>query len=133
MRGITISAFMPLSNDPPVMAVSVTADGDFASTLPEAGLVGLSILESGHEFVAERFAGRAPLPDRSFSGIAHRIEAGAPIIIGALAWCVGSIGGNELVGDHRLVRVTVRAAGSGEDTDDPLVTYEGRYRRLEAG
>lgn len=132
-RGITITAMMPVSLEPPVVAVCLTADGTFASFLGVGGAIGVSILDLRHEFWSERFAGRAPVPDANFGGIGHRLEGGVPVIDGALASCVGLVRSIEPVGDHLLVLVDVEAVAVGEDTDDPLVTYEARYRRLEVG
>lgn len=133
LRGITVTSLMFVSNDPPVIAFALTLDGAFQGYLHAGSPVGVSILESHHEFSAERFAGRAPIPDGRFTGVAHAVESGVPVLAGALAWCTGNLRSREAVGDHVLVLVDVEAAGLGEDTDDPLLSYEGRYRRLEAG
>jgi 3-hydroxy-9,10-secoandrosta-1,3,5(10)-triene-9,17-dione monooxygenase reductase component len=133
LRGITVTSLMFVSNDPPVLAVSLTRDGAFQAELDVGSMVGISILETRHDFPAERFAGRAPVPDRRFSGVAHTLIEGVPILDDALAWCVGHVRSREFVGDHVLVLIDVAIAGLGEDTDDPLLSFEGRYRRLEAG
>ena len=133
LHGITVTSLMVVSNDPPILALALTGDGAFQEYVEVGAPLGVSILEARHDFPAERFAGRAPVPDRRFSGIAHSLAEGVPILDGALAWCVGRVHSREAVGDHILVLVEVTAAGLGEDTDDPLLSYEGRYRRMEAG
>lgn len=132
-RGITVTSFMVVSEEPLVVAFAVAAEGEFGALLSEATRVSISVLESGHEFLAERFAGRAPLPDRNLTGIGYRLEGELPVIAGALAWAAGEIASIHPAGDHRLVLVDVATGGLGDDTDDPLLRYEGRYRRLEAG
>lgn len=132
-RGITATSFMIVSENPLLVALAVAAEGEFGDLLSVGAALSVSVLESAHEFFAERFAGRAPLPDRSLTGIAHRLEGGLPVISGALAWGVGQVTTMQPAGDHQLVLIEVSAGGLGADTDDPLLRYEGRYRRLEAG
>ncbi len=132
-RGFTATSVMVVSDAPLTIALSVSAEGEFGALLGEGARLAVSILEARHEFLAERFAGRAPLPDRALTGVGHRLEGDLPVIAGALAWCIGTVSSIQLVGDHHLVLITVNEGGPGEDTDDPLLRYEGRYRRLEAG
>jgi flavin reductase (DIM6/NTAB) family NADH-FMN oxidoreductase RutF len=132
-RGITATSFMVVSEEPPLLAIAVRNDGEFAALLEQGAELTVSLLESEHEFVAERFAGRAPLPDRLLTGIKHGIDGDLPIMADALGWCRGAITQILPAGDHILVIVQVLRGGAGVDTDDPLLRYEGRYRRLEAG
>lgn len=132
-RGITVTSFMVVSEEPPLLAIAVRDDGEFAALLEQDTELTVSLLESEHEFVAERFAGRAPLPDKMLTGIAHVIDGELPVIADALGWCRGQITQIVPAGDHILAIVQVVQGGAGADTDDPLLRYEGRYRRLEAG
>ncbi|MBA2470522.1 MAG: flavin reductase [Chloroflexia bacterium] len=132
-RGVTASSLMVVSQAPPILAIALTEAGSFQRLALEGGTLGVSILESTHEFAAERFAGRAPIPDARFAGIDHRLEDGVPILNGALAWCVGRVASRQEAGDHVLLLLEVTRGGLEPDTDDPLLSYEGRYRRLEAG
>ena len=132
-RGVTVSSLMVVSAEPPVIAVALTATSSFHELAAPGHLLGVSVLDARHEFPSERFAGRAPLPDGRFAGIAHHLVEGVPILTGALAWAVGSVWRREEIGDHVLVLLAVSGGAPGEDTDDPLLRYEGRYRRLEAG
>jgi flavin reductase (DIM6/NTAB) family NADH-FMN oxidoreductase RutF len=133
LRGMTATAVMPVSLDPPILAMATSIEGEFASRLQAGVAVGISILDARQEFWSERFAGRAPVPDPAFTGIGHHMVGGVPILVGSLAGCVGRIRSIEPVGDHQLVLLDIDAFEPGHDTDDPLLTYEGRYRRLEAG
>lgn len=132
-RGITVTSFMVVSEDPALVAIAVVAGGEFADQARAGAVFGISVLDARHEFPAERFAGRAPLPDSRFTGIAHRLEHGAPVLADALAWCVGRVRNRLETGDHLLLVLDVEHGGLGPDTDDPLLRFEGRYRRLEAG
>jgi flavin reductase (DIM6/NTAB) family NADH-FMN oxidoreductase RutF len=132
-RGVTVSSLMAVSGEPPVIALALTGSSSFHELALPGSILGVSVLDARHEFPAERFAGRAPLPDARFAGIDHRLVEGVPLLQGALAWAVGSVWQRQEIGDHVLVLLAVSEGGLAEDTDDPLLRYEGRYRRLEAG
>src|SRR5215203_4266655 len=68
-RGATVSAFTAVSLEPPLVLVCLDRSGRMSGMVPEAGIFAVSILESNQEFLAERFAGRAPLPDKVFTGV----------------------------------------------------------------
>lgn len=131
-RGITLTAVMPLSLDPPTVAVGLTAAGEFASTLGHGQRCGLSILQRQQVFLSERFAGRAPLADRAFGGIPFDLDdAGVPLIRGAAAALSCSVDSITNAGDHVLVVLRTHGGVIGPNEDDPLITYEGGYRGLE--
>ena len=93
----------------------------------------ISLLDGSQTFLAERFAGRAPVPDGAFTGVPHRVHpTGVPVIEGATGWGVGAVTRVIPVGDHVLVLGEIGDGAMADDTDDPLVSYEGRYRSLEA-
>ena len=131
-RGITLTAVMPVALDPPILALSLMADGDFLAVLRQAGRCAVQILDRDHDFLADRFAGRAPLPDGRFGGVPHTVVDGLPVLSRVLAWVSGEVDRVEAYGDHALVLLRVIDGSLGEDTDDPLLTYEGRYRGIEA-
>jgi flavin reductase (DIM6/NTAB) family NADH-FMN oxidoreductase RutF len=124
---------MVVSQEPPVIAIALTAASSFQELAVVDGIIGVSLLDSGHQFPAERFAGRAPLPDSKFTGVAHHMMGGVPVLDDAPGWCVGRVQQRDDVGDHVLILIDVVDGGLGPDTDDPLLSYEGRYRRLEVG
>jgi flavin reductase (DIM6/NTAB) family NADH-FMN oxidoreductase RutF len=133
-RGATISSFLPLSLDPPLIAVALDAGGTMAALIGEAGICAVSILDRAHNFEADRFAGLAPVPNARFDGIPHTIPeggTGSPILTGALAWYDCRLKETIPAGDHLLMICDVIRLGLGPDTDDPLLNYEGAYRRIE--
>jgi flavin reductase (DIM6/NTAB) family NADH-FMN oxidoreductase RutF len=90
------------------------------------------VLDRAHEFQSDRFSGYGPQPDGAFTGIAHDISVtGAPVLKGALAWFDCRVTQIIETGDHLLVIGETLAIGVGPDTDDPLLNYEGAYRRIE--
>lgn len=131
-RGITLTAVLPVSIEPPRVAVALTADGAFAALATEGRRCALSVLQGEQVFLSERFAGRAPVPDAAFGGVPFDTDAhDVPILTGATASASGRIVSRESHGDHVLVVIEVDGGSIGVDEDDPLITYEGSYRRLE--
>lgn len=131
-RGITLTSVMHVSLEPPCIAFALTLDGEFLPVIRTSGACAVHILDRGQEFLSERFAGRAPLPDAAFTGVPHEVVDGLPLLMGTLGWLVGDVERIDPVGDHALVVLKVTSADVGDDTDDPLLSYEGRYRGLEA-
>lgn len=132
MRGITLTALMPLSIEPPLLAVAVTSDGAFAELTNKGRRCAISVLQRDQVFLSERFAGRAPVPDASFGGVPHNLdEHDVPVLTDATGTVSGAIVSRENHGDHDLVVIEIDGGAIGPDEDDPLVTYEGSYRQLE--
>lgn len=132
-RSITVSSFGLVSEEPPIAAIAFARAISFHESLAVGGSVGVSILEWEHEFLADRASGRGPVPDAAFTGVPHDLLAGeVPVIRGALARCTCRIERLEEIGDHVLMLAEVIGGDLQSDTDDPLLRYGGRYRRLEA-
>lgn len=131
-RGITLTSLMHVSLEPPYVAFALALDGEFLEVVRDSGACAVQILDRDQEFLSERFAGRAPLPDVAFTGVAHQVVDGIPVITGTIGWLIGEVDRIDPVGDHALVVLKVTSADVGDDTDDPLLSYEGRYRGLEA-
>jgi flavin reductase (DIM6/NTAB) family NADH-FMN oxidoreductase RutF len=130
-RGATVSAFAVVSLEPPMVFVSIDRDGQMSELVPEVGQFTVSILDRSHEFLAERFAGRAPLVDARLSGVRHEpAPSGLPVLIGALAWFDCQLTSTLVTGDHIAVFGLATAVSVNEASDDPLLFYEGRYRSL---
>lgn len=130
-RGVTLTAVLPVSLEPPIIGFALAREGEFLTVIRSAGRCCIHILDRGQEFFAERFAGRAPVPDAVFSGVPHEIVEGIPVLSGTAAWVMGSVDRIVPTGDHVVVLLQVTSGMIGTDTDDPLLSYEGRYRSLE--
>jgi flavin reductase (DIM6/NTAB) family NADH-FMN oxidoreductase RutF len=130
-RGATVSAFAVVSLEPPMVFISLDRDGQMSELVPAVGLFTVSVLDQSHEFLAERFAGRAPLVDPRLSGVRHEpAPSGLPVLAGALAWFDCQVTEHHVTGDHVAIFGLVGAVSDSEDSDDPLIYYEGRYRAL---
>jgi flavin reductase (DIM6/NTAB) family NADH-FMN oxidoreductase RutF len=127
--GLTVSAFLGLSLDPPLVGVSVSRQAAMHELLREAGRFALSLLAEGQEHLAQHFARGVP-PIALWEGIAaHEGETGMPLLDDALGWIECDVGAEHGTGDHTLfVGSVVRAergrggaalvrAGGGYGTD----------------
>ena len=132
LRGVTVSSLLLLSVEPPLLAIALEADAAFQGFLPVDSMFGVSLLDRPQEFLAERFAGRAPVPDGIFTGVPHRLhESGVPLIAGSLGYAVAEVRQRVEAGDHLLLIGEVIDAELPPDSDDPMLVYDGRYRGLE--
>src|SRR5207244_3041921 len=64
LRGITVAAFCVVSLSPPMVLVCLATTGEALSAVEASGSFAVSILADTQEFIADRFAGRAPLVNR---------------------------------------------------------------------
>ena len=132
-RGATVSAFAVVSLEPPLVLICLEREATITKRVTVAGVFAVSILDRSQEFQADRFAGLAPLPDPRFASVLHVLgPTGCPLLRGALAAFDCRVSAVHDGGDHVIVVGEVLAVAVGPDTDDPLLTYEGAYRRLES-
>jgi flavin reductase (DIM6/NTAB) family NADH-FMN oxidoreductase RutF len=126
-HGATVSAFCPVSADPPSLLVCLRADSRIARTVVANGTFCVNVLKDSANDVAERFARRDPAgaADR-FDGVELVTGPGRPAILAAAtaAFCCRLVeslaSGSHLiaVGEVRDVRV---------GTERPLAYLDGQY------
>jgi len=130
-RGLTATTFTAISIEPPLVLVSLDRFAATRDVVLEAGVFNVSLLSSRQEFIAERFAGRAPQVDPSWREIPHRLgDNGLPLVEGAIAWFECRLDAAHPAGDHDIVVGAVTAAGAG--TGDPLVLWDRTFWELRA-
>lgn len=125
--GSTVSAFMSLSMEPPMLLVSLDNRSSLLGRLAVGAPVGTNILASGQSDVARVFA--APGVDR-FAAVAWSLADGAPALADTHAWVAGRVGSLVPAGDHTLVLVDVLAAAY--DSREPLVYHRRTYGTHQA-
>ncbi|HEY4690316.1 MAG TPA: flavin reductase family protein [Anaerolineae bacterium] len=131
LHGLTASAYLTASWKPALALVSVESLSQSRDWIQASGIFAVSILSEMQEFLAERFAGRAPLVNARFEGVPHRFEVtGAPILDGALAWLDCRAEQVIEAGDHTLFLGRVAALGEGQP-GKALVYFARRYRTVE--
>jgi flavin reductase (DIM6/NTAB) family NADH-FMN oxidoreductase RutF len=129
-RGITVTAFCVVSLDPPTVLVCLASEGEALAAVAASGTFAVSILSDTQEFLADQFAGRAPLVNRRFDGVRHRLTtAGNPVLEDCLAWFDCAVSERLPAGDHAVVIGQVREAGYGTGSE-PLLYFDGAYRSL---
>jgi flavin reductase (DIM6/NTAB) family NADH-FMN oxidoreductase RutF len=128
--GVTVSALVSLSLDPPLVGVSIGREAQMHELLREAGGFAVSLLASGQEWLAQHFARSTP-PIAMWHGVAHEEgSAGAPLLAGALGWLECKLQAEHPAGDHTFFVGEVLAAELGEDAP-PLVHVGSEVRSLE--
>ena len=89
----------------------------------------VSLLTRSQEFLADRFAGRAPAIDARWASIPHHLGAnGVPLLEGCAGWLECRLAETHPAGDHDILVGEVEAAevGSGE----PLILWDRTFWTL---
>jgi len=131
--GMTATAFMSVSLDPPLVMVSVRNGSRMDDLLLEQPLWGVSVLSDSQRHIAGRFAMKGRVSDRLlFNDIPYvRGEvSGALLVGGALATLECSTEQRVEAGDHTLVIGRVLGVALPGGDDGPLTYFKGRYRHL---
>ncbi|MEU0336583.1 flavin reductase family protein [Streptomyces sp. NPDC006193] len=131
--GMTATAFMSVSLDPPLVLVSLRAGSRMDDLLAEQPLWAVSVLAESQRHIAGRFAMRGRISDRLlFEDIPYvRGKAtGAPLAGGALATLECRTEQRVPAGDHTLVIGRVLTADVPSAEGGPLMYFRSRYRQL---
>ncbi|MFF5158950.1 flavin reductase family protein [Streptomyces sp. NPDC000348] len=131
--GMTATAFLSVSLDPPLVLVSLRNGSRMDELLDEQPLWAVSVLSGSQRHIAGRFAMKGRVSDRLlFADIPYlRGEhSGAPLVGGALVNLECRTEQRVPAGDHTLVigRVLTTLVPSAEG--GPLTYFRGRYRQL---
>jgi len=119
-RGITVSAFLSLSLEPPLVGVAINHGAKAHELLGSAEHYGVSILASDQSNLSDFFAGRPG--DTEFRWLE---SSGAPTLEGALVQLGCRIVARHAVGDHTLYVGQIEHAEIREG--EPLLYHRGRY------
>jgi flavin reductase (DIM6/NTAB) family NADH-FMN oxidoreductase RutF len=126
--GVTLSSLVSLSLEPPLVGISVGKQASCYELLRRAGGFAVSMLGSGQEDVARRFAAGRP-PIVHWQGVATREGKIAPLIEGALGWIEARAVAEHDVGDHTFFVGAVLVAEQGPSTS-ALVYRDREYHAL---
>jgi flavin reductase (DIM6/NTAB) family NADH-FMN oxidoreductase RutF len=128
-HGATVSAFMSLSLEPPLVVVSLAHQATCLELITAQGYFAVNILAAGRDEVSTRFATRAV--DRFADTAWVEAVTGAPVleadVVGFVDCAV-----HEVVeaGDHALVIGRVVAATASPERD-PLLYFRRRYGQVD--
>jgi flavin reductase (DIM6/NTAB) family NADH-FMN oxidoreductase RutF len=127
--GVTVSAVMSLSLDPPQLLVALGSSKYTMRTIERRGSFAVNFLADDQHPLADRFA--QPAADK-FAGVAWRAGAvlGDPVLAGVRAHAECHVERIIRSGDHRLV-IGRLAAGAANDGSG-LVYCDRRYAALTA-
>ncbi|MET9590633.1 flavin reductase family protein [Streptomyces sp. NPDC006516] len=131
--GMTATAFVSVSLDPPLVMVSLRNDSRMDDLLSEQPLWAVSVLAENQRQVAGRFAMKGRISDRLLFQDLPCIRGevtGAPLMGGALATLECRTEQRVLAGDHTLVIGRVLTASLPSADGEPLTYFKGRYRQL---
>ena len=127
-HGMTANAFMSVSLDPPLIAVSIAERARMLPKLSASRRFAVSVLAEGMDDIAWHFAGR---PNAKLNSVFERRD-GLPIIRGAVASFVADLEQAVAAGDHSIVIGRVRAIDS-QPALRPLLFLRGEVTRSSHG
>ncbi|MER7170888.1 flavin reductase family protein [Streptomyces mesophilus] len=129
--GMTVTAFLSVSLEPPLVLVSVHHGSHMSPLLAERRVWAASLLAEGQHEVADRFAVKHQAGDwPRFDDIPHvrGDSSRAPLIGGALATLECRTEQTVQAGDHALVVGRVLATSLPSADAGPLTYFCGHYR-----
>ena len=128
-RGITASSLGSISLEPPMVMVGLDRQSATRGAILSAKEFNVSVLSRAQEFIADRFAGRAPAIDPQWRSLPHRLGSnGIPLIDGAAAWLVCRLTAVHAAGDHDICVGSVEDAQTG--SGDPLILWNRSFWSL---
>ena len=128
-HGLTISGFLSVSLEPPLVLISIGEELTSEALLKESAAFVVNFLRDDQSELSDRFAGRLGVVDR-LEGIPTRPAlSGAPILQDCLTWLDCRVVQTLAAGDHVLYIGEVMAAGV-NDPARPLLYWNADYRKL---
>ena len=122
-RGMTVSAFLFVSFEPPLILVSVLCGVPSLEAIQRRGAFGVSILGIDQQQLSDRFAGDE---EGRFDRVAYTTaDSGAITLPGAIGTLDCKLQQRLELGDHVLLVGEVQAANFREGR--PLLYYRGKY------
>ena len=128
-RGLTASSLVSISLEPPMVSVGLERQSQTRTAVIETRAFNVSLLTRSQEFIADRFAGRAPAIDPNWRTLPYRLgKNGIPLIDGCAAWLECRLTQTHPAGDHDICVGEVEAAEIG--AGDPLILWDRTFWTL---
>lgn len=124
--GRTITSFMPLSAEPPLLMISIDASSRLVDLIAASRRFSVAALASGQEEIADVFAGKGNHPDRFSIGNWGMWPSGNPRLSGALLSIDCELVGSIDAADHILFVGAIIEAAS-ERSRTPLLWNKRSY------
>jgi flavin reductase (DIM6/NTAB) family NADH-FMN oxidoreductase RutF len=131
--GSTVSAFCPVSVEPPLVLASIMGESYLAEVLSRCDTFAVTVLAADQRALAGRFAAAGrPSARLLLEGVPHRRaeHSGALIPDGGLAALDCTAWERLTAGDHLLVIGEVTGVAYITDSAKPLIRFRGRYPAL---
>ncbi len=132
--GTTVTAFCPVSLDPPMVLISLIAGSYPAEVLSRPSLpaarFAVTLLSASQRVLAGQFAASGRPSARLILEDAAHVRgatSGALIPLGGLAAVECAVARRVPAGDHLLVIAAVTGVAYVAESGDPLVRFQGRY------
>lgn len=131
--GLTVSAICSVSVEPPTVLVCLNRDNRSHAAFLRNGVIGISILEPGHEELAFRFASSKTDQNEKFLG-ADWVErlGGAPVLTNAAVTLVGRIAQTLSSGSHDILVAHIHDIGLHTENTKGLVWFDRAFHHLPA-
>lgn len=123
-HAMTANAFMSISLDPPLIAVSVGRKARMNEHLREGARLGINVLSQTQQAVALHFGGR-PDPALQFD---VEWEQGVPVLAGSAGTLVAEVERIHEAGDHRIFIAQLTRLNWSDEA--PLLFWGGRFGRF---
>ena len=124
-HGMTANAFMSVSLDPPLVAISIAKSAKMLRNIQSTGRFAVSVLAEGMEDLAWHFAGKPKLDLRDV----FERHNDLPVIANAAAYFVTDLADEIIAGDHTIFLGHVREM-SLQPSTRPLLFFRGRFGSL---
>ncbi|RMB75288.1 flavin reductase [Rhodococcus sp. SBT000017] len=125
--GMAASSFVPVSIDPPLVAVCLQKKSTTWPRLEVVPSIAVSVLAESHDIAARRLA--AKTGDR-FAGLDLMVTAGGGVFVGgSVVWLETTFEQKISAGDHLIVLLRIRSLEVMSDLE-PIVFHGSKFRRL---
>ena len=125
--GMTVSSFISVSLDPPLVLVSIDHAAHFLNGLPDTAAFLINVLGEGQQHVAKRFSSRKE--DDRFEGVEWSPEwRGVPLLGGVVASFACQLEQTVKAGDHSLLIASVQRVRQHQGR--PLIWCDRGYHAL---
>jgi flavin reductase (DIM6/NTAB) family NADH-FMN oxidoreductase RutF len=126
--GMAVSAFMPVSLDPPLLSICLQKTSSTWPRLAALPTVGVSVMSRDQKEHAQRLASKEG--DR-FAGIATAVlPSGAVVLDQSHAWFECEAQDTHDAGDHIIVVLRILQLSVENDAEDPMVFFGSRFRGI---
>ncbi len=125
VHGMTANAFMSISLNPKLVAISIGENARMLQHIKNANQFAINILSSDQQKESKQFSGQLPVE----SEITFVTYNGLPILEDALAVITCKLHSEYVVGDHTIFVGHVTSVKL--DPKEPLVFSQGKYRELK--